>query len=72
LLPRRKSPVRYAASDMRVMIYDLMRDGVKTCSDIAEEPGTTNGMVSRYAMDFSQTGVMKKHGKGYVLAQPKN
>ncbi|MDR2628846.1 MAG: AAA family ATPase [Puniceicoccales bacterium] len=63
-----RTQVTYAPTDMRAKIYDLIRDGIESCSDLAEEVGITKGMVSRYATDLSQKGLIKKQGNLYIPA----
>jgi Mn-dependent DtxR family transcriptional regulator len=51
-----------------MLVYDLIRSGLESCSDIAEELGITKGSVSEFATKLANDGLIKKQGNRYVLA----
>jgi predicted Rossmann fold nucleotide-binding protein DprA/Smf involved in DNA uptake len=63
-----RTQVTYAPTDMRARIYDLIRDGMDSCSDIAEYLGVTKGSVSQFATQLIADGLIKKQGNLYVIA----
>jgi hypothetical protein len=60
--------VSHSKSDTKTLIYDLIVDGLESCSDIAEELGITKVMVSRHVADLIEIGMVKKRGKSYILS----
>jgi hypothetical protein len=44
---------------MRVLVYDLIKNDIELCSDLAKELAITKGIVMKYATDVSQNGLGK-------------
>ncbi|MDR0692999.1 MAG: AAA family ATPase [Puniceicoccales bacterium] len=62
-----KTRVTHTPTDTKILVYDLIADGVDSNADIAEELEITKGMVSRYATKLASEGQIKKLGNRYVL-----
>jgi hypothetical protein len=45
--------VTCTSTDMRVLVYDLIKDDIELCSDLAKELGITKGIVTKYATEVS-------------------
>jgi hypothetical protein len=54
-------------SDTKILVDDLIKSELESCSDIAEELGITNGSVSEFATKLANNGLIKKQGNRYLL-----
>jgi hypothetical protein len=63
-----RTQVTCVPSDTKVLVYDAIRDGIDSCSDIAEYLGITKGAVSQFATRLVSDGLIKKQGNRYELA----
>ncbi len=55
-------------TDMQSLVYELIKSGIDSNSDIAQELSITTGMVSKYAKTLMNEGVIKKDGQKYVIS----
>ena len=49
------------------MVLQWVRDGLTSCSEIAEEMGLSKGNVSRMAKKLAELGRLKTNGRQYAL-----
>ena len=49
------------------MVLQWVRDGLTSCSEIAEEMGLSQGNVSRMAKKLAELGRLKTNGRQYAL-----
>jgi DNA-binding IclR family transcriptional regulator len=49
------------------MVLQWVRDGLTSCSEIAEEMGLIKGNVSRTAKKLAELGRLKTNGRQYAL-----
>jgi hypothetical protein len=60
--------VNWGLTDLEGMIYELIKNGVEYCSDIAEELSIGKSLVSYYAKRLIGQNFIKKEGLRYVLS----
>jgi predicted transcriptional regulator len=60
--------VTWVPSDTKALVYDLIRSGLESCSDTAEQLGITTSSVSEFATRLMGDELIKKQGHRYVLA----
>jgi hypothetical protein len=51
------------------IFYDLIANGLDTCTEIAAEMGVTNGYISQLATTAQKEGWLKKQNRKYVLTK---
>lgn len=61
--------VTFKEADSMLAVVDWVRDGLTSCSDIAEEMGVSKGYVSKLATRAMEQGLLKKKGRGYELGE---
>jgi hypothetical protein len=64
-----ETQVTYTPTNTKILVCDAVREGMGSCSDIAEYLNITKGSVSRFATQLIADGMIKKQGNLYVLAQ---
>jgi DNA-binding NarL/FixJ family response regulator len=67
-----KTRVTYTPTDTKILVYDLIADGVESNANIAKELEITKGMVSKYAAKLVSDGKIKKLGNRYIPIQYQN
>jgi predicted transcriptional regulator len=63
-----RTNVNWKPTDTEALVYELIKSGVDSNSDIAQELDITPGMVSRYAKKLINDNFIKKEGQRYVLS----
>jgi putative DNA primase/helicase len=63
-----KTNVNWKLTDPETRVYELIKSGVESNSDIAQELNITTGMVSRYAKKLMNDNFIKKEGQRYVIS----
>lgn len=59
--------VAYKPAEGAEAVLSWVRNGLSTCSEIAEEMGLTKGTVSKLATKLIEEGKLRKEGRGYAL-----
>jgi hypothetical protein len=60
--------VNWGLTDLEGMIYELIKNGMEYCNDIAEELSIGKSLVSYYAKKLIGQNFIKKEGLRYVLS----
>jgi hypothetical protein len=63
-----KTQVTCVPTDTKILVYDAVKSGMGSCSDIAEYLGITKGAVSQFATQLVSDRLIKKQGNLYVPA----
>ncbi len=63
-----RATVAHKPAEGAEAVLGWVRNGLTTCSEIAEEMGLTRGTVSKLATKLIAEGKLKKDGRGYALA----
>jgi predicted transcriptional regulator len=59
--------VCWKIKNTRELIYELIKQGVESNSDIAQELGITTAAVSKHATQLIAENYVRKQGSRYVL-----
>jgi uncharacterized membrane protein len=63
-----KTNVNWKPTDLETLVYELIKSGMKLCSDFSEELGVSKMEVSRCAKRLMDKGFIRKEGRGCVLS----
>ncbi len=58
--------VNWKLTDTKKLIYELIKSGVDSNSDIAQELNITKGVVSIHVHKLVESGLIKKDGQRYI------
>jgi hypothetical protein len=64
-----ETQVTYTPTNTKMLVCDAVREGMGSCSDIAEYLNITKGAVSQFATQLMADGAIKRQGSLYVPAQ---
>ncbi|MDR0740317.1 MAG: transcriptional regulator, partial [Puniceicoccales bacterium] len=59
--------VNWKLKDTKELVYELIKQGVESNSDIADELGISKGAVAQHANKLMNECLIKKQGTRYVL-----
>jgi hypothetical protein len=63
-----RTNVNWKPTDLETLVYELIKNGMELCGDIAEGLGITKMEVSRHAKRLIDQRFVKKEGHRYVLS----
>jgi predicted transcriptional regulator len=63
-----KTNVNWKLTDIETRVYELIKSGMDSNADIADELGVSKGLVSIYVKRLINDNFIKKEGQRYVLS----
>jgi predicted transcriptional regulator len=63
-----KTNVSWKLTDTETLAYELIKSGVDSNADIADELGISKALVSRHAKKLINDNFIKKEGQRYVVS----
>jgi DNA-binding NarL/FixJ family response regulator len=63
-----KANVNWKLTDLETRVYELIKSGVESNADIAQELDITTGTVSKCAKKLMNDNFIKKEGQQYVIS----